>query len=102
MLNLIQIQLTVLLASARAAIQSIESMLMPVPVNAMVPVPVNGRTKPVSCISRDHGYQPIAGITASGAVRIQAAPVTEEWRSLDFGKTKTGNNRHSQPSRFAT
>ncbi|MDH3301323.1 MAG: hypothetical protein OES24_12535 [Acidimicrobiia bacterium] len=110
MLNSLQNQLTDLLAVARSAMRSVESMMMlgkrpalvPVPVKTMVPVPGSTRGRQVSSVSCDRGYEAIAGINANAAVRLHADPVTEGWRSLDFGQTAFGNTRHSQPSRFAT
>lgn len=107
MLNPIHTQLTELLAFARSALQAIDTMLMQAmpgkrPAVALVPVPVNNRGRQVSSVSCDRGYEAFTGIPANAAVRLHADPVTEGWRSLDFGKTKTGITRHSQPSRFAT
>lgn len=108
MLNHIQNQLTDLLAFARSAIQTFESMIASLkmhgqrPVPALVPVPGTGRPRQVNSVSCDRGYEAIDGINANAAVRMHASPVTEGWRSLDFGPTKTGNTGHSQHSRFAT
>ena len=107
MLNHMQNQLTDLLAFARSVIQSFESMAVSLmhgrqPARALVPVPVKGRPRPVRTVSCDRGYQAYAGSNANAAVRMHADPVTEGWRSLDFGTIKTGETGHSQPSRFAT
>jgi len=110
MLNTIQNQLTALLASARSALHSVESMLIhgrrpamtSIPVKTAVRVAGNSQRRQVNSVSCDRGYETIAGITANAAVCMHADPVTQGWRSLDFGKTKTGNTGHSQPSRFAT
>ena len=97
-------QLTDLLALARSAMHTIESTLIRdrQPAMVVVPVPNGNRSRQVSCVSCDRGYPAIDGIFANAAVRMHADPVTQGWRSLDFGKTKTGNTGHSQPSRFAT
>ncbi len=101
MMTFMQSQLTDLLAFARSAMRSAESMLhgeQP----ALVPMPVDARRRRIGSVSCDRGYEAFAGITANAAVRMHADPVTKGWRSLDFGKTTTGDNRHSQPSRYAT
>ncbi len=107
MLNLMNHQMTNLLAFARSVMQSLG--LLPAsdqrPAMALVPVSRTGRFHRESFVSCDHGYRVQAGVPAGftgAAVRVAAAPITEGWRSPDFGKIKTGNTGHSQPSRFAT
>lgn len=110
MLNSIQNQLTDLVALARPALRFFEAMLMhgkrlvlvPVPVKPTLAVPANTRGRQVSSVSCDRGYEAIAAISTNAAVRMHADPVTQGWRSPDFGTTTTGNTGHSQPSRFAT
>ncbi len=104
MMNTNHNQLTDVLAFARSAVRLIQAILMPAaqPALVKVPVPVIARSRQVSSVSCDRGYGAFAGIAANAAVRMHADPVTQGWRSPDFGKTQTGNPGHSQPSRFAT
>ncbi len=102
MLIRIQTQLTDLLASARSAIRSLDSILPNQrPTTVLVPVPVSGRPRPVSLLVSNRGYEAV-GIEANAAVCMHAAPTIQAWPAFDFGTTKTGDTGHSQPSRFAT
>ena len=113
MLNItLQQQLTDLLASARSAI---ESMLIGPSSQAMVLVPAArersiGSGMPIAMgavgcqgiTACAPGYPTITGANAHAAVRMHVNPVTNAWHNFGFGKTKTGDTGHSQPSRFAT